>query len=114
MTRRAVLVGAGAVAAGAAAGAIQWLRRRQAFAPDRPFMMYWAPGAAHGPHHVSQAWADRYRGRFDDGWDAMRERVFTRQKSMGWIPPDTRLTPREASMVSWDSIRKTSALSSAV
>jgi arylsulfatase len=84
--------------------AIQWLRRRQAFAPDRPFMMYWAPGAAHGPHHVSQAWADRYRGRFDDGWDAMRERVFTRQKSMGWIPPDTRLTPREASMVSWDSI----------
>ena len=56
--------------------------------------MYWAPGGAHGPHHVFKQWADKYKGKFDDGWDAYRDRVFQRQKEIGWIPPDTKLTPR--------------------
>ena len=84
--------------------AIAWMRKHRAFAPDKPFFMYWAPGAAHGPHHVSRAWADKYKGKFDDGWDALRERTFKRQKELGWIPADTKLTPRAENMVSWDSI----------
>ena len=75
-----------------------------AFAPDKPFFMYWAPGAAHGPHHIFKEWADKYKGKFDDGWDAYRERVFARQKQLGWIPADTKLTPRAESMPAWDSI----------
>ena len=66
--------------------------------------MYWAPGAAHGPHHVFTEWADKYKGKFDDGWDAYRERVFKRQKELGWIPADTELTPRPDSLASWDSV----------
>ena len=84
--------------------AIKWLREQQACAPDKPFMMYWAPGAAHGPHQVMKEWADKYKGKFDDGWDKYRGRVFARQKEMGWIPKDAKLTPRPASMAAWDSI----------
>jgi arylsulfatase len=84
--------------------ALAWLGRQRAFAPDKPFLMYWAPGAAHGPHQVAKAWADKYKGKFDDGWDAYRERVFRRQKELGWVPPSTKLTPRDGSMASWDSI----------
>jgi len=83
---------------------VDWLRRHQAFAPDKPFFLYWAPGAGHGPHQIFKEWADKYKGKFDDGWDAYRERVFTRQKQLGWIPADTKLTPRAESMPSWDSI----------
>jgi arylsulfatase A-like enzyme len=71
--------------------AISWLRQHRAYAPDRPFFMYWAPGAAHGPHHVAKEWADKYTGAFDDGWDAYRERVFARQKDTGWIPAEAEL-----------------------
>lgn len=84
--------------------AITWLRRHEAYAPDAPFLLYWAPGAAHGPHHIFKEWADRYQGRFDDGWDAYRERVFQRQKEKGWIPADATLTPRAESMQGWDEI----------
>jgi arylsulfatase A-like enzyme len=84
--------------------ALAWLKRHQAFSPDKPFLMYWAPGAVHGPHHIFGEWADKYKGKFDDGWDKYRERVFQRQKELGWIPADTRLTPRAESMASWDSI----------
>ena len=84
--------------------AIAWMKRHRAFAPDKPFLMYWAPGAAHGPHHIFKEWADKYKGKFDDGWDALRERVFKRQKELGWIPPDAKLTPRAESMAGWDSI----------
>ncbi|MCA9055543.1 MAG: arylsulfatase, partial [Planctomycetaceae bacterium] len=87
-----------------AAQAIAWLKRHQSFSPDKPFLMYWAPGAAHGPHHVFTEWADKYRGQFDDGWDAYRERVFARQQQSGWIPPETVLTERDATMRSWESI----------
>jgi arylsulfatase len=84
--------------------AITWMRRHRSFSPDKPFLMYWAPGAAHGPHHVSKEWADKYKGQFDDGWDALRERTFQRQKELGWIPADTKLTPRADTMPGWDSI----------
>ena len=83
---------------------VDWLRRHQAFAPDKPFLLYWAPGAGHGPHQIFKDWADKYKGKFDNGWDAYRDRVFARQKQLGWIPADTKLTPRTASMPSWDSI----------
>ncbi len=84
--------------------AIDWMKRHRAFSPDKPFLLYWAPGAGHGPHHIFKEWADKYKGKFDDGWDAMRERIFKRQKELGWIPPDTKLTPRAATMPSWASI----------
>ena len=67
--------------------AIGWLHRHQAFEPDKPFFMYWASGCLHGPHHIMKEWADKYAGKFDDGWDAYRERVHARAKEMGWIPP---------------------------
>lgn len=84
--------------------AIEWLREQKAYAPDKPFFMYWAPGASHGPHQVMKDWADKYKGKFDDGWDAYRKRVFANQKKLGWIPQNTQLTPRAESMASWDSI----------
>jgi arylsulfatase len=87
-----------------ATDAIKWLREQRAYAPDKPFFMYWAPGASHGPHQVPKEWADKYQGKFNDGWDKYRERVFARQKQLGWIPQNTQLTPRPASMASWDSI----------
>jgi len=84
--------------------AIGWLRRHKAFRPDEPFFMYWASGCLHGPHHVTKEWADKYAGKFDDGWDAYRERVFDRAKEMGWIPQDAQLTPRDPRMTAWDDI----------
>ena len=84
--------------------ATQWLGQHQSFAPDKPFLLYFAPGAGHGPHHIFKEWADKYKGKFDDGWDAYRERVFKRQKELGWIPANTQLTPRDKTMPSWESI----------
>ena len=87
-----------------AAQSITWLRKHRAFSPDKPFLMYWAPGGVHGPHHVFQSWADKYQGKFNQGWDKLREEVFARQKQLGWIPASTELTPRDKTMPSWDSI----------
>jgi arylsulfatase A-like enzyme len=84
--------------------AITWLRQHKALAPDKPFFMYWASGASHGPHQVPKEWADKYKGKFDDGWDKYRERVFQRAKQIGWVPQNTRLTPRPDTLPSWDSI----------
>jgi arylsulfatase len=84
--------------------AIDWMYQHQAFAPDKPFFLYFAPGAGHGPHHIYKEWADKYKGKFDDGWDNYRERVFNRQKELGWIPANTQLTPRDSTMASWESI----------
>ena len=86
------------------AKALAWLDNRQSYAPDKRFLMYWAPGAAHGPHHIWLAWADKYKGKFDDGWDAYRERVFKRQLEMGVIPKGTKLTPRDPRMQAWADI----------
>ena len=84
--------------------ALTWLKRHRAFAPDKPFFMYWAPGGAHGPHHVFPEWADKYKGKFDAGWDVMREQTFERQKQLGWIPAETKLTPRAQNMAAWDNV----------
>ncbi|CRK50022.1 Sulfatase [Rhodococcus sp. RD6.2] len=84
--------------------AIGWLRRHKALDADRPFFMYWASGCLHGPHHIMKEWADRYSGKFDDGWDAYRERVFARAKEAGWIPPESELTDRDPTMTAWDDI----------
>ena len=87
--------------------ALAWLKQHQSYSPDQPFLMYWAPGAVHGPHHVFPEWADKYRGKFDDGWDAYRERVFQRQKDLGWIPDNTKLTPRPGTLAGWDDVPET-------
>ncbi|MCX7547750.1 arylsulfatase [Xanthomarina sp. F1114] len=84
--------------------ALKWMDNSQAFAPDKPFFMYWAPGGVHGPHHVATEWADKYKGKFDDGWDAYRERVYNRQLEMGIIPKGTKLTPRDSTLEAWDDI----------
>ncbi len=84
--------------------AITWLKDRKAFAQDQPFFLYFAPGAGHGPHQIFKEWADKYKGKFDDGWDQYRERVFQRQKAMGWIPTNTQLTPRDKTMQGWSDI----------
>ena len=84
--------------------ALAWLDERDAFAPDRPFFIYWAPGAVHGPHHIFKEWSDKHKGKFDDGWDAYRERVYTRQLATGVIPANTKLTPRDPTMQAWADI----------
>ena len=84
--------------------AITWMRRHRALNPDRPFLVYWTPGAVHGPHHVAKKWADKYKGQFDDGWDAYQKRVFERQKAMGWIPADTILSPRPEGIPAWEDV----------
>lgn len=84
--------------------AIRWLQNHKAFQPDKPFFMYWASGAIHGPHHIMKEWADKYKGKFDDGWDKYRERAFARAKAMGWIPQNAQLTPRPSTLPAWDSI----------
>jgi arylsulfatase len=84
--------------------ALAWLDDHQAFSPDKPFLMYWAPGGVHGPHHIFPEWADKYKGNFDDGWDAYRQRVYQRQLDMGIIPPGTKLTERDATMPAWESV----------
>src|SRR5687767_2046562 len=84
--------------------AIAWMRQQQALMGDKPFFMYFAPGATHAPHHVPKEWADRYAGKFDDGWDAERERIFARQKELGVIPQDAELTPRHDEIPAWDDM----------
>lgn len=81
-----------------------WLRRHKALQPDKPFFLYWASGAMHAPQHVHKEWADKYKGVFDDGWDAYRERTFARAKAGGWLPADAELTERHPTMSAWDDI----------
>ncbi|RXZ49817.1 arylsulfatase [Agromyces binzhouensis] len=84
--------------------AINWIRTQKSLMPEKPFFVYFAPGATHAPHHVPKEWADRYAGRFADGWDVQRERTFERQKDMGVIPADAELTPRHAEIPAWDDM----------
>ena len=84
--------------------AIAWVRTQKALQPDKPLFMYWASGCLHGPHHVMKEWADRYAGKFDDGWDNYRQRVFDRAKQKGWIPENCKLTERDPRMAAWDDI----------
>jgi arylsulfatase A-like enzyme len=84
--------------------AIGWLRDHKALSPDKPFFMYWATGAIHGPHHIMKEWADKYAGAFDDGWDAYREEALAGAQAAGWVPEDAELTPRPDSLQGWDEI----------
>ncbi len=81
--------------------AIGWIRQQRALMPDKPFFAYYAPGATHAPHHVPAEWSDKYAGKFDDGWDAQRERTFARQKELGVIPEDAELTDRPDEIPAW-------------
>ncbi|WP_198349221.1 MULTISPECIES: arylsulfatase [Ramlibacter] len=82
--------------------AIAWVRQQKALVPDKQFFLYFAPGATHAPHHVPKAWADKYEGRFDHGWDRQRELTFARQKELGVIPADAQLTQRHDEIPAWD------------
>ncbi len=84
--------------------AIAWTRQQQALAPDKPFFMYFAPGATHAPHHVPKEWADRYQGRFSQGWDAVRAETFAKQKELGVVPADAVLTERNEGIPAWDDM----------
>jgi arylsulfatase A-like enzyme len=84
--------------------AINWIGQQKALTPDRPFFIYFAPGATHAPHHVPKEWADKYKGKFDAGWDQLREETFARQKELGVIPKDCELTARHKEIPAWDSI----------
>ncbi|HET7487781.1 MAG TPA: arylsulfatase [Acidimicrobiales bacterium] len=84
--------------------AIAWVRQQKALVPDKPFFCYFAPGAAHAPHQVGPEWIARYRGRFDGGWDRLREETFARQQSLGVVPADARLTARPAEIPAWDEM----------
>jgi arylsulfatase A-like enzyme len=84
--------------------AIAMLRDQHHAAPAKPWLMYFAPGAAHAPHQVAPKWSDAYRGRFDQGWEALREEVFARQLDTGVVPPGTHLTPRPAWIPEWTGL----------
>ncbi len=84
--------------------AIGWIRQQKALMPDKPFFAYFSPGATHAPHHVPAEWADRYKGAFDDGWDALREQTVQRQRELGVIPADAELTPRHDEIPAWDEM----------
>ena len=83
---------------------VSWIRQQKALMPDKPFFIYFAPGATHAPHHVPKEWADKYKGQFDDGWDAQRERTFARQKEIGVIPADADLPARHDVIPAWDDM----------
>lgn len=84
--------------------AITWVRQQQALTPDKPFFMYFAPGATHAPHHVPKQWSDKYRGKFDDGWDVLRENMLDKQKALGVVPEDAQLTARHDEIPAWDDM----------
>ena len=84
--------------------AIEYIHQEKSVTPDRPFFIYYAPGATHAPHHVPQAWIAKFKGKFDQGWDKYREETYQRQLKLGIIPTDTKLTPRPEEIPAWDSL----------
>ncbi|MBS0324116.1 MAG: arylsulfatase [Proteobacteria bacterium] len=84
--------------------AIHWLHQQRAEAPGKPYFIYMATGATHAPHHAPREWIEKYRGKFDQGWDKYREETFARQKKLGVIPADAKLAPRPASLPAWNSV----------
>ncbi|HMF45863.1 MAG TPA: arylsulfatase, partial [Candidatus Udaeobacter sp.] len=82
---------------------INWIRGQKAQTPDKPFFLYFSTGATHAPHQVPKEWSDKYKGKFDEGWDKLREQTFARQKQLGVIPPNAKLTPRDPAFPAWDS-----------
>jgi arylsulfatase A-like enzyme len=84
--------------------AISWVRYQQALSPDKPFFMYYAPGATHAPHHVPKEWIEKYKGKFDEGWDKIRELTLERQIKMGIVPEGTKLAPKSADIKDWETL----------
>jgi arylsulfatase A-like enzyme len=84
--------------------AIAWIRMQHAMAPKKPFFTYYAPGTAHAPHHAPKEWIEKFKGKFDQGWDKQREMTLAKQKEMGIVPPDTKLTKRSEGIEAWDSL----------
>jgi arylsulfatase len=84
--------------------ACAWMSQQKALAPDKPFLVYFAPGATHAPHHVPKEWADKYKGKFDQGWDKLREETIARQKKLRVIPEECKLTPRHKEIPAWDEM----------
>jgi arylsulfatase len=83
---------------------IDWIRMQHATAPGKPFLAYYAPGTAHAPHHAPKEWIGKFKGKFDQGWDKVREETFARQKVAGVIPANAKLTERSAGIPAWDSL----------
>ena len=83
---------------------IEWLHGVRAQDARKPFFVYFSTGCSHAPHHVASEWADRYTGKFDMGWDKLREETFARQKELGVIPADAKLTPRAPAFPAWDDV----------
>lgn len=83
---------------------IRWIAERKANDPSKPFFVYYAPGTAHTPNHAPQEWLNRFKGRFDKGWDELRQEVFARQKALGVVPADTVLTARPKELPAWNSL----------
>jgi arylsulfatase len=84
--------------------AISWVRRVKSIAPDKPYFLYVAPGANHSPHHAPKEWIEKFKGQFDGGWDTYREETLARQKKLGVVPQDTKLTERSVGLPAWDSL----------
>jgi arylsulfatase len=84
--------------------AINWVHNQKAGAPDKPFFIYYAPGTAHAPHQAPKEWIEKFKGKFDMGWDKLREQIFAQQKAQGVIPANAVLTPRPSVIPAWDTI----------
>ena len=84
--------------------AMSWMKFQKALSPDKPFYMYFAPGATHAPHHVPAEWRDKYKGKFDQGWDKVREETLERQKKLGIVPADTKLAPKHKDIKDWATL----------
>jgi arylsulfatase A-like enzyme len=84
--------------------AIDWLRMQNAVAPQKPFFAYYSTGTAHAPHHAPKEWIARFKGQFDQGWDKVREQTLERQKKLGIVPANTKLTPRPKEIPAWDAL----------
>ena len=83
---------------------VAWVKYQKALTPDRPFFIYYAPGAVHAPHHVPQVWIDRWKGKFDQGWDKLREEILARQIKLGIVPEGTKLAPKPEAIPDWDTL----------
>ncbi len=84
--------------------AIEWMGYQKSLTPDKPFFIYFAPGATHAPHHVPKSWIAKYKGKFDQGWDALREETLARQKRLGVVPAATKLAPKPAAIKDWAAL----------
>ena len=80
------------------------MQAEKSLTPDKPFFIYFAPGATHAPHHVPKEWIDKYKGKFDQGWDKVREETLARQKALGVVPPDTVLARKPEAIKDWDTL----------